>query len=173
MSITVRPEKPGEEAVTGAIHEAAFGRPAEAAIVDAIRGTDDWIAAGSLLAVDELKRPLGHVLVSRGRLKIDGGAEREIAMVGPVGVLPNAQGEGVGTALMRAAISLGVRSHMPLICLLGDPGYYSRFKFEPGRAVGIDPPQDWPDDSWMVLRTPDWTPGLRGTAHYAPGFGEG
>jgi putative acetyltransferase len=155
------------------IETAAFGRSEEADIVDAIRGTDDWLKGGSMLAVDEFKKLVGHVLVSRGRLERAGQEALPIAMLGPIGVLPDRQGHGAGTALMRAAISFATQRHYPLLCLLGDPGYYRRFRFEPARSVGIDPPTSWPDENWLVLRLIDWMPGLTGVAHYPPAFGVG
>ncbi len=118
-----------------------------------------------MLAIDEYKKAAGHVLVSRGRLERVGEEPLALAMLGPIGVLPDRQGEGAGTALMRAAISYATQRHYPLLCLVGDPAYYRRFKFEPGRAVGIEPAVDYPDENWLVLRLIDWTPGLQGVAH--------
>jgi putative acetyltransferase len=175
-TFTVRPERENEQAVVHEIELAAFGRAVEADIVDAIRGTDDWLKGGSMLAIDEYKRPVGHVLVSRGRLERGGERTGEepvaLAMLGPIGVRPDRQGEGAGTALMRAAISYATQRHYPLLCLVGDPGYYRRFKFEPGRSIGIEPALAYPDENWLVLRLIDWTPGLAGVAHYPPAFGD-
>ncbi len=176
-TFTVRPERDGEQDLVRSIEEAAFGRALEADIVDAIRGTDDWLKGGSMMAIDEFKKAAGHVLASRGRLERAGervGEEEPLAlaMLGPIGVLPDRQGKGAGTALMRAAISFATQRHYPLLCLLGDPGYYRRFKFEPGRAVGIEPPVAWPDENWLALRLIDWHPGLAGVAHYPPAFAD-
>jgi putative acetyltransferase len=172
-TFSVRAEREGEADLVRSIEEAAFGRPLEADIVDAMRGTDDWLKGGSMLAIDEYKKAAGHVLVSRGRLERVGEEPLALAMLGPIGVLPDRQGEGAGTALMRAAISYATQRHFPLLCLAGDPAYYRRFKFEPGRAVGIEPAVDYPDENWLVLRLIDWTPGLRGVAHFPPPFPAG
>lgn len=171
-TFSVRPEREGEQDLVRAIELAAFGQAQEADIVDALRGTPEWLKGGSMLAVDELKKAVGHVLVSRGRLERFGEEPVALAMLGPIGVLPERQGEGAGTALMRAAISYATQRHYPLLCLVGDPGYYRRFKFEQGRAIGIEPAIAFPDENWLVLRLIDWTPGLAGVAYYAPGFGD-
>ena len=170
-TFSVRREREDEAALVREIELSAFGRTAEADIVDGIRGTDDWLKGGSMLAIDEYKKVAGHVLVSRGRLERTGQVPLALAMLGPIGVLPDRQGEGAGTALMRAAISFATQRHYPLLCLLGDPGYYRRFKFERGRAIGIEPAVAYPDENWLVLRLIDWTPGLAGAAHYPPAFG--
>ena len=151
---------------------AAFGREKNADLIDGIRGTDDWFRDGSLVAVDEKRQVIGHVLLSRGRLVGTDGSATDIGMIGPVAVSPEFQRRGVGVELMHAAISVAASRGLPIICLLGHPSYYPRFGFESARALGIDA-QDpaWPDDAWMVLRLPGWTPALRGTAHFPPAFG--
>ena len=45
-SMTIRPERAGEEAAVRAINEAAFGNAKNGRIVDGIRGTDRWIDLG-------------------------------------------------------------------------------------------------------------------------------
>ena len=70
-------------------------------------------------------------------------------------------------------LSAAVARRLPIICLLGHPWYYPRFGFEPARPLGIEPEvPTWPDDAWMVLRLPDWTPDLRGVAHFPPAFAD-
>lgn len=141
--------------------------------MDGIRGTDRWIDGGSLVAEDEQGGLVGHLLLSEGDLVRPAGTEHRIWMVGPVAVLPAAQRRGVGAALMHAAIALATERGQPLLCLLGHADYYPRFGFEPARSIGVEPPQPWPDESWMALRLPAWTPDLRGTARFAPAFGAG
>ena len=174
MSTTVitRGEREADVRTIRAIIEAAFGRALEGDIVDAIRGTADWWPDCSIVAVDQMRRIIGHVLLSRGMLVGADGSIVEIGVIGPVAVQPNFQGQGVGSQLMRAAISAGVQRHLPVICLVGHPTYYPRFKFQPARGQGFEPPDPtWPDAAWMALRLPDWTPGLRGVVHFPPAFG--
>jgi predicted N-acetyltransferase YhbS len=48
-------------------------------------------------------------------------------MVGPVAVLPEAQGAGFGKALMTAALAaLSPQAPLPQV-MIGDPEYYGRF----------------------------------------------
>jgi len=74
-------------------------------------------------------------------------------MLGPIGVRPDRQRQGVGQALM----------------LLGHPAY-PRFGFERARALALEAPAPWPDEAWMAPRLPAWTPDLRGIVHFPEAF---
>ena len=185
MTIAIRPERPDDEERIRAINDAAFGGPSESLIVDQLRGSDDWIDGGSLVAeVDgaELNGVVvdgpetdgalvGHILLSLGTLDLESGGIRLIWMVGPVSVVPERQRRGIGSALTRAAISLATARGEPLLCLIGHADYYPRFGFEPARGLGIEPPRlSWRDANWMALRLPAWEPSLRGTARFPAAF---
>ena len=75
---------------------------------------------------------VGHVLAARGDL---GG--REVVAVAPLAVTPARQGFGIGTALMTELLRRADAAHLALILVLGDPGYYGRFGFEPSGPLGI------------------------------------
>ncbi len=54
-----------------------------------------------------------------------------------------------------------------MIVLLGSPGYYRRFGFEPSGPLGVVYPvvgADHPD--FMVRRLPEYDPSLRGAVTY-------
>jgi predicted N-acetyltransferase YhbS len=172
VGIAIRPEAPADVDRIRAINDAAFGSTNEARIVDAVRGTDRWIEGGSLVAEGTDGELVGHLLLSRGDLVGPDDVVRPVCVLGPVGVLPDHQRRGVGAALMRAAIEVARASHEPLICLVGHAGYYPRFGFERARRIGIEPPAPWPDENWMALRLPGWTPVLRGVVRYPPAFSE-
>ena len=169
-AVTVRTERPGEAEAIRAINIAAFGGPLEAQIVDDIRGTDRWIAGGSLVAEGPASELIGHLLVSEGDLADEAGTGRRVWMLGPVAVTPSWQRRGVGTALMHAAIAFATAKSQPLLLLLGHSDYYPRFGFESARRLGIEPPRPWRDENWMALRLPAWDPSLRGTARFPAAF---
>ena len=169
----VRPERPDDEAAIRAVHDAAFGGTVEGAIVDAMRGTDAWQPGLSLVAADEARGSVvGHVLLSRAVLERPDRPPASVLVLGPIGVLPARQRRGVGRALMQRAIGAALATGEPLIALLGHASYYPRFGFERARDLGIEPPADWPDESWLALRLPAWTPDLRGVLRYPDGFGQ-
>jgi predicted N-acetyltransferase YhbS len=168
--VRVRPERPEDVDRIRQINDEAFGEPSESAIVDVIRGTDRWIEGGSLVAEAGDGALAGHLLLSEGDLVADDETVRRIWMVGPVAVVPVHQRQGVGGALMRAAIELATERGEPVLCLLGHASYYPRFGFEPARSIGIEAPRPWRDANWMALRLPTWDPSVRGLARFPPAF---
>ncbi len=170
--VRMRLETPGDEPGVRHVHERAFPGPEEAAIVDEIRraAPDGW---QSILAVDAQDRVVGHALLSPCPVEDDDGEPLAVVLaIGPVGVLPELQGRGIGAALMQAAAVLAVARGVPALVLLGYPGYYWRFGFEPARRLGLLPPaEEWPDEAWMGRLLPAWSDQLRGTVRYPEAFG--
>ena len=169
-AVVIRPEtEQDHEAIAGVV-ERAFGSPAEAHLVEAIRASPEYIADLALVAlVDD--RVVGHVMISRCTL-IDGDTERGIVMLAPLAVDPSQQGRGVGTALVRAACDGTDERGEPFVVLEGDPRYYSRFGFGPAAEHGITLPlPDWaPPAAAQVLRLSHDDPSLRGTVIYPGSF---
>jgi predicted N-acetyltransferase YhbS len=124
----IRDERPADAAAIRAVTDAAFaGVPhsnqTESRIIDALR------KAGALtLSLVALRREqlVGHIAFSP--VLIDGVACDWYGL-GPVSVVPELQGLGVGAALIRAGLErlrdIGARGCV----LLGDPRYYGRFGF--------------------------------------------
>lgn len=97
---------------------------------------DTWsMGAGveqfDLVAV-EGPRSLGHVLGASHRL-----GDQAVVGIAPLSVVTDRQGEGIGTALMTELLGRIERAGAPLVVLLGLPGYYVRFGFEPSEPLGI------------------------------------
>ncbi len=150
-------------AVIRRVHDAAFGGPVEGRIVDKLRGTDDWYPAGSLVAeAADGGGVVGHLLLSRAMLIVKRGVATPIGIIGPVGVFPERQRQGIGAALMWRAIDEANELQLPAVCLVGHADYYPRFGFEPARALGLEPPHPWPDANWMALHLTGWDPATRG-----------
>ncbi len=100
------------------------------------------------------------------------GATVPVLLLSPLGVRPDRQGRGIGSALCRAAIRVARARPEPLIVVQGHPDYYPRFGFQRGRQLGIEPPLKLGaiDRAWMVLRLPAWTPAIHGRVVYPPAF---
>ena len=80
----------------------------------------------SLVAV-VADRVVGHVCFTS--VTVDAPAGSRWAALGPIGVLPELQGQGIGSQLVREGLR-GCRSRRcDGVVLLGAPGYYSRFGF--------------------------------------------
>ena len=173
----IRQEQPSDADAIRRLHRLAFAKPAsdegpardgsvEANLVDELRAEGDLVEPLCLVAERE-GVVVGHVAVSRASLD---DAPAALVAIGPIGVLPDLQNAGVGSALMHATIAaadaLGERG----IILLGHPTYYPRFGFGPAIDHGITPPQDWGPAYFMVRRLGAWSEGLCGAFRYAPAF---
>lgn len=168
----IRREQPGDEARIHAVHSLAFRRadapdvdPAEAKLVDDLRASDDWIPELSLVALrdDEI---VGHVVCSRGVVQ----PATPVLGLGPLGVDPAHQGNGVGTALVHSVLGAADALGEPLVALLGAPGYYSRFGFVPSAQCGIEPPEAIWGDHFQVRVLATHKPSVAGRFRYAAAF---
>ncbi|HET7037075.1 MAG TPA: N-acetyltransferase, partial [Thermomicrobiaceae bacterium] len=127
--MVIRIEETGERATVDEIVRQAFGREVEADLVRAIRASPGWIPQLSLVAEREGEL-VGHVLFSRVAIESEGG-EQPALVLAPVAVLPAAQNQGVGSALVREGLDRARALGERLVVLLGHPNYYPRFGFQP------------------------------------------
>ena len=173
----VRRERPTDHDAVRDLHRAAFRvdpvsgavrAPAdvpEARLVDELREDAGFLAHLSLVAVDDDGAVAGHAIATRGWLEPFG---VPVLGLGPVGVLPAAQGRGVGTVLVHALMVLAEATDEPLVALLGSPTYYRRFGFVPAAEVGVASPDPAWGEHFQARRLRDVPTG--GTFRYAEPF---
>lgn len=107
---------------------------------------------------------VGHLQAAPGRLR---GRATLVAGVAPVCVARAHQRHGVGGALMRALLDTAEQKQWPLLVLLGDPGYYSRFGFEPAFSLGLSyRPVGADNPHFQARRLPGYSAGLQGEFSY-------
>jgi putative acetyltransferase len=163
--VIVRAETPDDHADIRRIVDEAFGDTITGDIVDAIRASDRFVPALSLVAVSE-GQSLGHVMSSY--VDVVPGSRR-VLQVGPLAVAPSHQRQGVGTALMHETIRIADDMGEPLLLLEGNPAYYGRFGFTRADEQGIEPPPEAHGPQYFMLRrlcAYDST--LQGRAVYPP-----
>lgn len=164
----VRVEQPGDVAAIAAVHGAAFptpegaAEPVEVGLVEALRADAGWVTGLSLVAVED-GEVVGHVVCSQGLV-----GDTPALGLGPIGVLPAAQGRGVGAALMTAVLDRARAGGWRVVALLGSD-WYARFGFVPASRLGIHAPDPAWGDHFQALVLDDG-PAPAGTFAYAAPF---
>ena len=147
--------------VTG---EPVEGTPSEVGLLRELFECDEYIPELSIVA--EIGEDIvGHAISTRGWI-----GDLELVGLGPIGVLPQFQRRGVGSALMRETAARATAAGEPAIALLGSPLYYPRFGYVPATSLGVEPPEAGWGDHFQLLPLPAWPDGVRGTFRYAAPF---
>lgn len=169
----IRRELPGDEKEITRVHADAFAveypdsAPVEPGLVTALRASDAWIPALSLVAVCD-GQVVGHVCCTRSTL---GERRSPVLGLGPLSVVEELKRSGVGSALMHAVIGTADALDEPLIVLLGHPGYYPRFGFRPAAELGIRPEvAEW-EPAFQARTLTAYRPELTGLFAYPAAFG--
>jgi putative acetyltransferase len=162
---SIRPAAPADAPAVRSVHLAAFPTPAEAGLVTRLH--EDFDSEISLVA-EQVGEIVGHVMLSRMNVSAGSRAFRALGL-GPVGVLPGAQGSGVGSELIRSALGIAATLGEELVFVLGEPDYYSRFGFSADVAAPFASPYAGHYFMALWLR-PNVAPPVDGKADYAPAF---
>jgi len=172
--ITVRAEQAGEAGLVASVVARAYAGVAysdqrEHLMIDRLRQTSAFIPSLSLLAeVDG--QPAGHILLTRAHVR-DRDTTVETLALAPLSVVPEYQGQGVGRSLVEAAHQAAATLGFGSIVLVGIPGYYPRFGYEPLSRYPITLPFPAPADNCMILPLrPGALAGVAGVVEYAPGW---
>ena len=163
----MREEAPGDAAAVRRVNRRAFGRCAEADLVEALRR--HYAVALSLVA-ERAGEIVGHILFSP--VAIQGAAGMRLAVsLGPLAVLPAAQRGGIGSALVRGGLERCRHDGHGVAVVLGAPGYYSRFGFAPAAAAGLRSEYAASPEAFMALElVPGGLTGMSGLVTYDPAF---
>jgi putative acetyltransferase len=172
--VLVRRELPGDAPAVADVHAEAFApmypdsAPVEPGLVDALRASDAWLPALSLVAEID-GAVVGHVCVTRATL----GPDKLAALgLGPLGVREAHKRRGVGSALMHAVLGAADALDEGVVVLLGHPDYYPRFGFRPAAELFIDPEVPEWAPHFQARPLTGYRPQLRGAFRYAAPFGE-
>jgi putative acetyltransferase len=171
VRVIVRPQEPGDYEAAKVVYAEAFERPddldrvpLEVRIFAALWEAKDVIDELSFTALAQ-NAVVGHVTASRATV-----ATHSVVAVGPIGVLPEHQGKGIGSALMRALLGAADAQDVPLVVLLGSPQYYGRFGFRPAVELGVMPPEPEWGNAFQARPLRAYTPSVAGPFQYAPAF---
>jgi len=130
---SIREEKPEDIAGIRVVNESAFERPEEANIIDKMRDNCEGLLSLVAIEGDDI---IGHILFSPAVIK---GEKRKIVGMGlaPMAVIPERQGQGIGTALIERGIACLRELDCPFVIVLGHTEYYPRFGFKPASRYGL------------------------------------
>ena len=165
IDIAIRPEQVGDAASVRQVNERAFGTPAEADLVDALRGTDGSISLVATVG----GAVVGHILFTP--VTLDAATAVRAAGLAPLSVLPAHQRAGVGTQLVRAGLAACLEQGYRAVVVVGHPSYYPRFGFVPAHAYELHCEFDVPAEAFMVaVLDRQVLPHLAGLVRYRPEF---
>ena len=166
--LTVRAETREDSPSVRRVNELAFDGAGEADLVDALREKEP---AHVSLVAEEGGLVVGHIFFSPVRLESGAGASEAFALA-PMGVLPEFQRRGVGSALVRRGLEECLRLGQEVVFVLGHPQYYPRFGFAPAAPRGLRSEYAVPDEAFMVVELRAGALGGRaGLVKYHPEFG--
>ena len=165
----IRREEPQDIAAIRIVNEQAFGGSVEANAIDALR--DRGAATLSLVAVID-EQVVGHLFFSLVTIESPDRSWPGLGLA-PLAVLPEYQGQGIGTALMNAGLEECRQLGHARVIVLGHPAYYPRFGFERASAYGVRFEYEAPDEACLILALqPGALDGVSGVAKYQPEWNE-
>jgi putative acetyltransferase len=133
MEPIIRLETVSDRKAIHALVAAAFGQPDEADLVERLRDAGA-LSVSVVATVSDVV--VAHACASPMAACEDDGLAGVFALA-PVSVLPDAQGQGLGTLVTQAVIDRMRARDAICLTVLGDPAYYQRFGFEPASAHGL------------------------------------
>jgi putative acetyltransferase len=169
--VKIRAERPEDRGAVADVVRRAFGAHGEvvAELVDDLRRLIAGDRGLSLVA-EEGSNVIGHVMFTPSLLDAPR-RQVEVQVLSPLGVLPEHQHQGVGSALVRDGLQTTAAREVPVVFLEGDPAYYSRFGFAAGAGQGFRKPSlRIPDWGFQAIRLPAHAPWMTGTLVYAEAF---
>lgn len=155
MNFTIRQEDAEdyeltEKVVQRAFVDAEYSDKREHKLVSRIRKSNAFIPELSLVAVDANEKIVGHILLSKIKIKNSEQNIESLALA-PVSVLPDYQNRGIGRQLILEALKRAKELEYQSVIVLGHPEYYPKFGFKKASELGINAPFDVPDEAFMVI----------------------
>ena len=167
MKPVIRAEGATDRARVYEVERSAFDATLQADLVDALRASAEPQLSLVALVEDEI---VGHIFFSP--VTFESEHAPAAAQLSPIAVAPSCQGQGIGSALIRAGLAECPSMGWSSVFLVGNPLYYSRFGFEMAGPRGFScGNQDDPFLQLLELR-PRALAELRGLVRFHPAFSE-
>ena len=141
MRMTIRREEPKDYREAEELTREAFWnkyRPGcfEHYVLHRYRSRPEFVKELNYVAEEDGKL-VAHIMYSHAIITTDDGRVIPIMVFGPVSVLPEKQGKGYGSRLIRRTLDLAEKLGCGAVAITGDPAYYHRFGFVSGSALGV------------------------------------
>ncbi|MCL2842215.1 MAG: GNAT family N-acetyltransferase [Oscillospiraceae bacterium] len=165
--LTIRQETPADYQGIYDLTKAAFAGTEhtdgdEQELPERLRNRPGYRPELSLVA-EQGGQLVGHVLFT----EIPIGVHRAL-LLGPVSVLPEFQGQGIGGALIEAGHRVAATLGFTACVLVGHENYYPRFGYELIQGHGITFPCDAPAECMMVKFLSEAGRAVKGAAIFPP-----
>ena len=176
MEIKIRTEAEADHSKVFSVIKQAFlteelSDHKEQFLVERLRMSGSYILELSLLAEVDGK-VVGHILLTNISI-CDGDIKHQSLALAPVSVLPEYQGRGVGSALIKAAHAKAIALGYGSVVILGHKDYYPRFGYKTASQFDISLPFDVPEEYVMAIELiPNALAGVCGVVEYDPAFSE-
>lgn len=177
MDIEIRRELEDEHfAVEKLIRKAFFSeeRPEcnEHLMVHQLRQSKDFIKELDLVAVLN-GTVVGNIICSMCRIVDENQVEnyKDIIAIGPIGVLPEYQKQGIGSLMINSVRNMASQMGFLGIVLYGHPEYYKRFGFVNAEKFKITTPENTNFDAFMAIElSPGSLDNIRGRCYESSAF---
>ncbi|MDL2273733.1 N-acetyltransferase [Oscillospiraceae bacterium OttesenSCG-928-G22] len=158
IPVTLRLETPADYAEVERLTYAAFetlslpGRTSvdEHFLAHKMRSVPGFVPALDYVALLD-GRIVGNIMYTKSRVVDAAGGEHETLTFGPLSVLPERQGQGIGRVLVEKTVEEAGRMGHRAILIFGHPGYYHRFGFQNAGDFSITTPEGENFDAFMAL----------------------
>ena len=101
-----------------------------------MRNADSFINELDIVAEMDGKI-IGNIVYTRAKIETDDGNCQEVISFGPLSVLPEFQGKGIGGMLIEHTKKIAKELGYKAILIYGDPAYYSKFGFAAAETYNI------------------------------------
>jgi putative acetyltransferase len=167
MGVRIRQERPGDAREISEVVEAAFGDASVAAFTQELRRSAGYVP-GLTFVAEEDGAVVGFTMLTTVEVR---GHARPVLILTPMAVRPDRQRDGIGAALVQAALEAADARREPLVLVEGVPAYYPRFGFLSATVLGLERPDERiPDDAWLAVPLAAYDPTIRGRVVYPPFF---
>ncbi|MHC1683010.1 MAG: GNAT family N-acetyltransferase [Clostridiaceae bacterium] len=145
-NIKLRLEKPVDYKIVEILTREAFWNvnvPGcdEHYLIHIMRNSDAFIKELDIVAeIDD--KIVGNIVYTKAKILGDNGNSYNVICFGPISVLPEFQGKGIGGMLIEYTKNLAKQIGYRAILIYGDPEYYSKYDFVPAETYGIGTPDN-------------------------------